>query len=255
MVDPVSEFFAKRRSIRDFRPDEVSPELIDHLLSDALLAPSWSNTRPYRVAVASGPVKEELQAELMQRWEAITALRFGSLAERLRALLGGRAVPRTDFRVPLTNPPDLQPRRVALAKKLFGHLGIARHDIAGREAALGRNYAFFGAPVVMFVFARSRMGVYSPLDAGFFAENLLLSAANRGLGACAQGLLAIWAAPVRRHFDIPRGYKLLFGISLGYPSDDPVNTFRPPETTVDEVTLRPRISAKMTEDHNEGKGQ
>lgn len=255
MVDRVSEFFAKRRSIRDFRPDEVAPELIEQLISDALLAPSWSNTRPYRVAVATGPVKEELEAELSKRWEAITTLRFGRPLARLRALLSGRAVPQTDFRVPLKNPSDLQPRRVALAKKLFGHLGIARHDIAGREAAIGRNYAFFGAPVVMFVFARSRMGVYSPLDAGFFAENLLLSAANRGLGGCAQGLLAIWAGPIRRHFDIPRGYKLLFGISLGYPSDDPVNTFRPPETAVEEVTLRPRISAKTNEDRREGRSE
>lgn len=255
MVDPVTEFLARRRSIRDFRPDEVSPELIDQLLSDALLAPSWSNTRPYRVAVATGALKEELEALLTKRWEAITALRFGSPLARVRAVVSGRAVPHTDFRVPLTNPPDLQPRRVALAKKLFGHLGIARHDIAGREAAIGRNYAFFGAPVVMFVFARSRMGVYSPLDAGFFAENLLLSAANRGLGACAQGLLAIWSIPIRRRFVIPRGYKLLFGISLGYPSDDPVNTFRPPETAVEEVTLRPRISAKAKPTHNEGGGQ
>ena len=83
------------------------------------------------------------------------------------------------------------------------------------------------------------MGVYSPLDAGFFTQNLLLSATRRGLGACAQGFLAVWAKPVRKHFDIPRGYKLLFGISLGYPSDAPINDFRPPETTPEDITLIP----------------
>lgn len=239
MVDDVTEFLSSRHSVRDFLPDPLPEELITQVIQDGLSAPSWSNTRPYRVAIATGRTRDAISAELMQHFDAFRRFNEGNWWQKLMALMSGKVVPSGDFRVPLKNPDDLQPRRIALAKKLFGHVGIERADIAGRNREIGKNFEFFGAPVALFVFARSRMGVYSPLDAGFFAQNLLLSATRRGLGGCAQGFLAVWAKPVRKHFDIPRGYKLLFGISLGYPSDAHINDFRPPETTPAEITLHP----------------
>jgi len=241
MADEVTEFLASRHSVRDFLPDPVAPEVIEQIIEDGLAAPSWSNTRPYRVAIATGATRDAVSAELMEHFQAFRRFNEGNLWQKLAALLSGKVIPSGDFRVPLKNPSDLQPRRIALARKLFGHIGIERADIAGRNAEIGRNFEFFGAPVALFVFARSRMGVYSPLDAGFFAQNVLLSATSRGLGACAQGFLAVWSRPVRKHFDIPRGYKLLFGISLGYPSGAHINDFRPPETSSAEITLTPKV--------------
>lgn len=240
MGDNVSALFSARHSVRDFLPDPVPAHTMTQIIQDALSAPSWSNTRPYRVAIATGDTREEMRTDLTAHWHQASKLRFGGVGEKISAVFSGRALPASDFLVPLTNPKDLQPRRIALAKKLFGHVGIERGDRAGREREIARNFDFFGAPVVVFIFARSRMGVYSALDAGFFAQNLLLSATHRGLGGCAQGFLAVWSKPVKKHFDIPRGYKLLFGISLGYPSTATINDFRPPETTPDDVTVVPR---------------
>jgi nitroreductase len=240
MGDEVSQLLSSRHSVRDFLPDPVPDDLLDEIIRDGLTAPSWSNTRPYRVAVATGPTRDAISAELLQHFEQFRRFNEGGVWQKVRALASGRVLPSSDFRVPLKNPGDVQPRRIALAKKLFGHIGIERADIVGRNREIGRNFEFFGAPVVLFVFARSRMGVYSPLDAGFFAQNLLLSATHRNLGACAQGFLAVWSKPVRQHFDIPRGYKLLFGISLGYPSGAPINNFRPPDTVPGDITITPK---------------
>lgn len=239
MSDPVSDFLTRRHSVRDFLPTPVSADVVAQLLDDALSAPSWSNTRPYQVAIATGEVKDAISAELHEHFEAVRALRYGSWGQKLRAVVSGKAWPRSDFRVPLKNPADLQPRRVALAKKLFSHQQIARDDISGRMDEIGRNFDFFGAPVVLFVFARRGMGVYSPLDAGFFLQNLALSATHRGLGTCFQGFLAVWSPPVRKNFVVPRGYKLLCGVSLGYPSDAHVNTFVPPGTPVADIVMTP----------------
>jgi nitroreductase len=54
----VSEFISSRRTTRDFLPTPVPPELIEQILKDSLTAPSWSNTRPFKVAVATGEVRE-----------------------------------------------------------------------------------------------------------------------------------------------------------------------------------------------------
>lgn len=226
-----------RRSIREFDSRPVAPELIDQIVQEGLLAPSWSNTRPYRVAVATGEVRERISGALLERADAILDLRSKSWGRRLRGLrhLGGFVG--SDFRIPLVYRPDLRRRQYDLAKALYGHLGIARSDISGREREIRRNMEFFGAPVAMFFFARTGMGVYSALDAGHFMQTLMLAAKSHGLDTCAQGFLAFWSGPIREEFEVPPGYKLLCGMSMGYAATSHRNQFVPPTTNLTDITL------------------
>jgi nitroreductase len=41
-----------RRSIRDFRQDQVPESVLKQILDDALWSPSWTNTHPYYLAIA-----------------------------------------------------------------------------------------------------------------------------------------------------------------------------------------------------------
>jgi nitroreductase len=117
-------------------------------------------------------------------------------------------------------------------------MGIGRGDWAARDAQLRRNFEFFGAPVALFIFTHKGLDEYSVSDAGFFVQNLLLSAHARGLGACAQGMLAIWPKPVRSEFTVPKHYKLVFGVSLGYPSDSSVNDFEAERLPIDQIVIK-----------------
>jgi nitroreductase len=223
MVDPSdwSEFVRSRRSVRDFRPDPVPEELLRAVVADALAAPSWSNTQPYRLAVASGDRAVRIRAGLAQ-----------CIAEA--------AAPDGDFAVPLTYPEELQERRRATGYGLYSVLGIDRSDRAARDRQMLRNFEFFGAPTAIFAFVHEGLGAYSVLDAGFMLQTLLLSAHARGLGTCAQGALAVWAGPVRAEFDVPVQYGLICGVSIGYASDRAVNEYAPGRPAVDEVLITPR---------------
>ena len=228
-----------RRSIRDFLPTEVTPDILRSVLVDALSAPSWSNTRPYTVAIATGEVRDRISTALLHRADDILQARRPGIARlwRLGKLLG---LLRSDFRIPVVYPDELRTRQISLAKALYGHLGIARHDIVGREREIRRNMEFFGAPVALFIFARKGMGVYSALDAGHFMQTLMLAARARGLDTCAQGFLTFWSKPIRREFDVPRGYKLLCGMSVGYRTESRRNDFVPPMTLPEDITIRRR---------------
>jgi len=58
----VSEAIRKRRSIRKFKPDPISEEKIRLLLESARLAPSGTNTQPWRfIVVKDDDTKRELQ--------------------------------------------------------------------------------------------------------------------------------------------------------------------------------------------------
>ena len=59
-AESFSALVNSRRSTRDFLPDAIPPSVLDAVLADANAAPSWSNTQPYRIAIASDTLRDHL---------------------------------------------------------------------------------------------------------------------------------------------------------------------------------------------------
>ena len=237
-AETLSRLVQTRRSVRDFLPTPIPQNVLDAVLADANHAPSWSNTQPYRLAIASGAVRDQLQTELATRFDKGMAAQRGGWLGKLKLLATRDGLPDGDFATNFEYPEDLQPRRRATGHGLYELLGIGRRDLAAREAQLRKNFEFFGAPTAIFVFVHSGLREFSVLDAGIFVQTLMLSAHANGLGTCAQGALATWAGPVRDAFDIPKPYKLICGVSLGYPSEHVVNGFNPGRSEAGELLLK-----------------
>jgi nitroreductase len=237
-AETLARLLRTRRSVRDFTDRDVPAELIAAILDDARWAPSWSNTQPYRIAVAGGALKDQIKEQLLARFDAAVKLQAGGVLGRITAFLTrSKALPDGDFDTRFDYPEELVPRRRATGFGLYASLGIARGDSAARHRQMRRNWEFFGAPVVLFVFVRRELGAYSVLDAGIFLQSLMLSAKARGLGTCAEGALGTWAGPVREAFDVPPNYKLLCGLALGWPSGHVVNAYNPGRADVAEMLI------------------
>lgn len=220
-----TELLTSRHSVRDFRADPLPDQVIADILDDARHAPSWSNTRGYLVAVASGAQLERLRSAYVAEFDAALGMYHRKPSAFVKAALAGR-LPDGDFKTWGRYPDDLRPRSVKVGVGLYQHLGIEREDRAGRDAWNRRNCEFFGAPTVMWVFAHGDLLPFSAQDAGLMLQTLMLSATARGVGSCALGVLATWRRLIDAEFEIPRPYKLLTGLALGYPSDAAVNEFR-----------------------------
>ncbi|MDG2497117.1 MAG: nitroreductase [Aquiluna sp.] len=232
-------FAASRRTTRDFLPTAVPEDLIDKLIADAMTAPSWSNTRPFMVGIASGERRDRISKEFLNRWQAASGALSPGIWGKLKLAITRYGLPKSDYKVFRPYPKDLKPRQQKVGADLYGHIGIKREDHEARQAQWGRNYDFFGAPVSLFIFTHSGLGEYSVSDAGLFMQNLMLSAHANGLGSCAQGASALWAEPVRKEFQIPKDYKLLCGIAIGYPSTDMVNDFQAERLPIQDIKLKP----------------
>ena len=240
-IDPAlwEAFVQSRRTTRDFLDTPIPQELIDQLLKDGMAAPSWSNTRPYMIAIAQGEQRNRISKEFLSRWDAAQQALDKGLWGKIKLLITRYGLPDSDYKVFRPYPKELVPRQQKVGADLYGALGIARDDKKARRNQWGRNYEFFGAPVSLFVFAHSGLGEYAVSDASLFAQNLMLSAHARGLGTCAQGASALWAKPVRAEFKVPKKYKLLYGIALGYPSDHSVNSFQAERIDIENIKLEP----------------
>lgn len=236
--DQWEQFVASRRTTRDFLHTPIPQEVIDAILTDAMTAPSWSNTRPYLVGVAQGETRDRISKAFLARWDKAAEAIAGGFWGKAKLLVTRFGLPKSDYRVNRKYPEDLKGRSAKVGADLYGLLGVKRDDHEGRRAQWAKNYEFFGAPVSFFIFTHSGLGEYSVSDAGLFMQNLMLSAHARGLGTCAQGASALWADPVKAEFDVPSEYKLLCGIALGYPSDHIVNTFQAERLPIDQIIAK-----------------
>jgi nitroreductase len=240
--DHLSALIRQRRSVRDFRRTPIPNEVLYAVLDDANWSPSWSNTQPYRIAIASGPLRDQLAEELTARFDAGMRAIAGGLFGKVKAFVARKGLPDGDVKVDFEYPEDLLERRRATGYGLYKLLGIAREDRAGRNAQMRRNFEFFGAPTVVFVFVHKGLREFSALDAGIFLQTFMLSAEANGLATCAQGALATWAGPVRAAFDVPAEYNLLCGISVGFASEHKVNTFNPGRADIADMVIPTRES-------------
>lgn len=92
----------------------------------------------------------------------------------------------------------------------------ALYDLSGVAGLKWKQ--LLAAPVVIVITAR-KLTPYSRDDCIFAAQNMMLCAADLGLGTCYIGGFA--EDKVRRLLSIPDGYILPGMITLGYPEDQP----------------------------------
>ena len=236
----ISQFLASRRSTRDFLPTPVPPEIINQILTDALTAPSWSNTRPFKVAVATDEVKDRISAEFLSRWQVLSQIMRKGLRNKLRLIYSRYGLPTTNRSIVKPYVAELKPRAERVGRELYQSLGVQRGDRAARDMQWGKNYSFFGAPVELFIYIHKSLHIYAASDAGLMMENLMLSAHGYGLGTCAQGAVNIWDDVIRKEFEVSKDYRLLCGIAIGYPSDAKVNSFQANRIDVSELLLKPK---------------
>ena len=190
-----AEIVKGRHSTRSFLPDPVDEETIQAVFELARWAPSNCNTQPWEVCVASGNACNALREDIS------TAIVNGEIA--------------MDFPYAGVYEGVYKDRQHGAARALYNAMGIEREDKAGRDAAFFRNFTFFDAPHVAFLFMDENFGVREAADIGMFAQTLMLAFTAYGLASCPQTALSFNGDIVRKHFKLSPKNKLLFGISFG----------------------------------------
>jgi nitroreductase len=210
---------ASRHSLRAFLPQAVDADTLSSIFSVAQCAPSNCNTQPWVVHVVSGEKLETLRAEMPGRFMA-----------------GGFSM---DFPYDGVYEGVYRERQYGAAQSLYDAVNITREDKASRNEQFMRNFIFFDAPHVAFMFLPEPFGLREAADLGMYAQTLMLTLTAHGLGSCPQTALSFQADYVREQLGIADSNKLVFGLSFGYPElDAPVNACVTDRATVaDAVTF------------------
>jgi nitroreductase len=236
----VIDALKQRHSVRQFKSDGIPHDVLGRILEAANNAPSNCNAQPYKIAVAQGDIIESLRDELYHKFLHAAALQNKPLPKQVYTLITKGGLPDGDFKIAKDYKGVLLKRRQATGYGLYETLGIDRKDREGRDLQMARNFQFFDAPTAVFIFAHESLKEWAVLDAGIYAQSLMLAATEEGIGSCAQGALATWASPVKKHFRVDKEYKLILGVSLGYEEAHVVNQFQPERAPLQDMMFKPR---------------
>lgn len=197
---------ATRRSIRAYLSTPVPDALLHEVLVQARLAPSGANLQPGSFVQVRGDVRTALSADLVDAWRH------------------GRVEKEDYDYFPKPMPLTLRRRQVAAAQALYGALGVAREDRAGRDAQFERNFQFFDAPVALIVTMAHGFGSGGYMDLGMTLYGLMLAAQDKGLATCAIGAMASYPDLIRHHLGLDGSSHIVCGMALGYADPNaPVN--------------------------------
>jgi nitroreductase len=209
------ECIKTRRSIRKFKPEPVPKEILTEIIQVAQWSPSYKNSQPWEAVVLSGPKKEALTKMLLQLVEKDTA-------------------PCPDLPEPKAWPAAEAARIDRLLRKRAEATGTNMNDPKALKEAKMRNFSFYGAPHVIYLFQDTALSLWSLFDMGLFAQTLLLAAQAKGLGTVPQAFATDYAQPIKEFLGIPKTKRLVLGVSIGYADmQAPENAFRTDRGTMD----------------------
>lgn len=190
--EQVFEVIKNRKSIRKYKPDPIPRDTIERLIEAARWAPSGENAQPWRFVI-------------IEEKETINAIgKIAGTADR-RQFSAEFAAGETQKRLQKIKDPK---KRQKVMEKLTG----------GHVSSFLQN-----APLVIMVCGRKDVWDL-PYDCSAAIENILIMAHAVGLGTC-------WVeSPVmdvrdeekiKAMLQIPKGFKVLTAISVGYPDETP----------------------------------
>ncbi len=193
----VSEALARRYTCRAFKTTPVDPQHLFNIMEAANQSPSWGNTQPWEIFVASGACLERLREAYTRNFESDTPLN-------------------PELSRPEDWPPEMKGRYQELGKMRLTHMNIARDDEQGRRFNMAQNFNFFGAPVVAFLCMDRTLTHWSLFDLGIIAQSIMLGAQQYGLDSAVAVQFASYPDLVRAELNIPDNLCIAIGIALGY---------------------------------------
>lgn len=216
----ILEAIKQRKSIRDFKEEQISQKVLREILEIACRAPSAMNTQPWEFIVAANDVLDEIKRALVENLQA------GAKPHSEHSVVGWPT--ESVYRL----------RQVDLAKKLFQLMDIQRQDVDKRSQWLERGFRFFNAPAVIIICVDRKLTPGTPIfDVGAVTQNICLAALPFGLGTCIEDQGVMYPEVLRKFCCIPEDKQIVIAIAIGYPNwDFPANRLETTRESVDTLT-------------------
>ena len=215
----LNEAVRSRISVRGYKTDPVSKEILTEIIETSLHAPSAMNVQPWEITILAGAPLDELRKANIE-------------------MLSSGTIPVTDFGHPKPYEGVHKERQRALGFELYRLLGIAREDKEKRMEWTMKGFRGFDAPAMIILSADESLEArLASSDIGGLIQTICLVALDYGLGTCINGQGILFPDTVRKITGVPESQKIYICISIGYPDwEHPANKLVSDRESVETVT-------------------
>ena len=203
----------KRHSSRDFKNDEVSEDTLRKIVNIACMSPSWENSQPWNVFIATGETLEKIR----ERW----------IAENNQKIKGSADMNpghRTNFS-------ERGQKNMAEFMDAIGKFD----DDEDLENFNHVQHILFNSPAVVYLTLPKNHTQWSIYDLGGFGMSLMLAATDLGVDSIPAYELVKYPYILRDNLPIPDDEDIIMGITLGYESEEHINQYQSPRLELDEI--------------------
>jgi len=210
----VLDAIKERRSIRSFKSEKVSRELIEELLSLTINAPSANNLQPWEFIVVSGEEKERLSRTLIKGYKEKQISCGSGAVKPLPEVFRKRGVANTE-----------------MMREYVEKTGVSIEDFVNEGSC-----NFYGASTAILMCLDDCFSKNQLIDTGTAISYLALAAHALGFSTCPVGLIVSYEEEVRELLNIPENKQLVMGIAVGYPDpENPVTQYKSERDSLAEM--------------------
>ena len=204
------ELMKERHSCRKFQSKKIPEEVLKDIISTSLYAPSWCNSQPWAIYVATGNTLEEIRKE----WIAKSK-------EKVKGYADINPGHRTDFS---------ERSQVSMGKFFKSFEGLPN-----KNALEESNYDLFNAQAMVYLTLNKGHKEYSVLDLGGIEMSIMLAAKDHGVDSIPAYTTIMYPDVLRKYMKISDKEDIVIGVALGYEEKDPINDHRSAKKTLEEV--------------------
>jgi nitroreductase len=216
----IIEAIKERKSIRDFKNDQVPQTVIREILEISCRAPSAMNTQPWEFTVIAQDMLDSIKQAVIEK------LKTGEKPHAEHSVAGW------------PSESVYRKRQVGLGKSLFQLMKIKKEDADKRSQWIERGFRYFNAPAAIIICVDRMLAEGTPIfDIGAVTQTICLTALHYGLGTCIENQGVAYPEVLRKFCGIPDNKQIIIAISIGYPNwDFPANRLETSRESVDTVT-------------------
>lgn len=203
-----------RNSTREFTDTPVKISDIKEIIQTAQDAPSWVNSQPWHVYVATGDTLNKIKLNHIHNYEEGIA-------------------PNSDFKNWHREEWDPYPRENMANNTDFK---ASHWDDETLAKYKDQQKQLYDAPALLYLTIPKKSPNWSIYDAGSFGENILLAAKAKGIDSIPAYEIIKYPDDIRRIMGIPNSELLAIGIALGYGKKNTIiNEYNPTRVPLDKM--------------------
>ena len=189
-----SEIMKQRYSVRYFLPKPIPKEILQAIMETSILTPSWGNSQPWNIYVASGNTLENIRKDWISKNK-----------EGIKSNSDIEAGHRTDFSERCQN-------NMNNIMKLFGEF----FKDPTMKDFMEANYILFNAPSVVYITVPKKRTLYNIFDTGAIEMSVIAAAKEHGIDSVPAYEAIKYPDIIRKYMKVPDDEDIIIGIALGY---------------------------------------